>query len=98
MTDEQNQELEALFKQKFNSVRSIGIVTGASAVAGVVCNMISTGKSKHENPALTLGKINSFCKTSLAKNETARKKLAAEDASLQIKETAHGPEVQAPEE
>ena len=98
MTDEQNQELEVMFKQQFGRIRSIGIVTGATAIAGVVCKMISTGKSKRENPALTLGKINSFCKTSLAKNEAARKKLAAEDASLQIKETTHGPEVQAPEE
>lgn len=98
MTKEQNQELEAMFKQQFGRIRSTGIVTGASAVAGAVCSMISTGKARRENPALTLGKINSFCKTSLSKNEAARKKLAAEDTSSITKEAAHGAEIQAPEE
>lgn len=66
--------------------------------------LLSTGKDDWETPQNFFDRLNeefhfTLDPCSTAQNaKCAKYYTPAEDASLQIKETAHGPEVQAPEE
>lgn len=69
MTEAHEKQLKEAIDRNMKKVRDSALLEGATAIAGVVKNFIDEGKKKRENPALTLGKINHFCKISLNLNK-----------------------------